>query len=292
MPGMAQSLTTPVEAREFVHGLLEMCLLHDELQVPMLPEVATRVLRAKSDERMDASGLAAIINADPALTLHVLKVAGSAAKRPATAIVTLPHAIAWLGLEEVVNIAFTLAVQGRLLEVPGQRHRSRGLWRHSLASALWAQRVARLLDRDAALCHLCGLLHNVGKVVTLGAVHDLARRAGRQLDGADYDTLIETFHRHIGARVLTAWAVPTSLLNVITRWEAYAAAGDARTESNIVAVAHRLADDTLRESTGVARELAVSEPAFVDLGLTGERAALLFAAAAEVHEEVDRYLAP
>jgi hypothetical protein len=62
-----------------------------------------------------------IINADPALTMYVLRVAASAAKRPATPIVSLQHAVAWLGFDEVANIAFTLALQGKMLDVKGQQ---------------------------------------------------------------------------------------------------------------------------------------------------------------------------
>ncbi len=280
------------DAREFVHGLLEMCLLQDELAVPLLPEVARRVLRAKTDRDMDARRLAQIVNADPALTLHVLRIAGSAARRPLSPILSLAHAVAWLGVEEVGNIAFTLAVQARMLEVPGQQHKVRGLWRHSLATALWAQRLAQLLARDAALCHLCGLLHDIGKVVTLGAVQDMAQRAERKLTGAEYDGLVETFHRHIGARVVTAWGMQPAVITVVTQWEAYASAGELRTEGNVVQVAHRLAEHTLREAGGFAPELAAGDPAFADLALDAEAAHELFDSAAQIHAELDQYLAP
>ena len=156
-----------------VHGLLERCLISDELAVPMLPEVAFRVVRSAPGGFVNAQQLAEIINADPALTMHVLRIANSAANRPASPIVTLAHAVAWLGFEEVANIAFTLALQGKMLDVKGQQHKARRLWRHSLASALWSRQLAHMLAKEAGMCYLCGLLHNIGKVVTLGAVHEL-----------------------------------------------------------------------------------------------------------------------
>ena len=277
---------------EFVHGLLERYLASDELAVPMLPEVAVRVVRAVPNDSVNAGQLADIINADPALTMYVLRVAASAAKRPASPIVSLTHAVAWLGFDEVANIAFTLALQGKMLDVKGQQHKARRLWRHSLASALWSRQLAHMLAREAGMCYLCGLVHNIGKVVTLGAVHDLAERAGRKLSGEDYDRLIETFHRHIGARVVTAWALPSPVLTVTSQWEAYAAAGPARFESNVVNVAHALADFTLLESTPLARAVLVANPAYRDLGLTPEVGEALFDSAAAINAELDRYLAP
>jgi HD-like signal output (HDOD) protein len=277
---------------EIVHGLLERCLTGGELAVPMLPEVAVRVVRAGPKSATSARQLADIINADPALTMYVLRIAASAAKRPASPIVSLQHAVAWLGFDEVANIAFTLALQGKMLDVKGQQHKARRLWRHSLASALWARQLAHMLSQETGTCYLCGLLHNIGKVVTLGAVHDLATGAGKRLTGQDYDRLIETFHRHIGARVITAWALPAPVLTVTSQWEAYHSAGAARFESNVVHVAHALADFTLHESTPLARDLLVTDAAYRDLGLTAADGEPLFDSTAAINAELDRYLAP
>jgi HD-like signal output (HDOD) protein len=277
---------------EIVHGLMEQCLAREELVVPMLPEVAVRVVRAGPKGSTNARELADIISADPALTMYVLRIAASAAKRPASPIVSLPHAVAWLGFDEVANIAFTLALQGKLLDVKGQQHKARRLWRHSLASALWARQLAHMLAQETGMCYLCGLLHNIGKVVALGAVHDLAQRAGKKLTGVDYDRLVETFHRHIGARVVGAWPLPSPVLIVTSQWEAYAAAGSARFESNVVNVAHRLADFTLLESTQLARDLVVTDAAYRDLGLTAADGEPLFDSAAAINSELDRYLSP
>lgn len=276
---------------DFVHGLLEQCLARDQLAVPLLPEVAVRVVDIGAKDSSNARLLADIIHADPALTMHVLRIAASAANRPATPIVTLPHAVAWLGFDEVANIAFTMALQGKMLDVPGQQHKARRLWRHSLASALWSRQLAHVLARETGLSYLCGLLHNIGKVVTLGAVHEIARRAGKTLSGEDYDGLIEIFHRHIGAQVVTVWRLPPPVLTVISQWEAYASAGVARVESNIVHVAHRLADCTLLEAMPPARDLLAVDPAYADLGLTPRDAEPLCNSAAAINAELDRYLA-
>ena len=277
---------------EIIHGLLERCLHSEELAVPLLPEVAVRVVRAGPKSSTNAQQLADIIAADPALTMYVLRIAASAAKRPALPIVSLQHAVAWLGFDEVANIAFTLALQGKMLDVKGQQHKARRLWRHSLASALWSRQLAHMLAQETGLCYLCGLLHNIGKVVTLGAVHDLAVSGGKKLSGEEYDQLIETFHRHVGERVITTWALPSPVLTVTSQWEAYASAGAARFESNVVNVAHRLADFTLLESTQLARDLLVADPAFLDLGFCAADGAPLFDAAAAISAELDRYLAP
>ena len=71
----------------------------------------------------------------------------------------------------------------------------------------------------------------------------------RILAGDEYDRLIETFHRHVGDARRHRLGAAAPVLTVTAQWEATLAAGAARFESNVVNVAHALADFTLREST-------------------------------------------
>jgi HD-like signal output (HDOD) protein len=275
-----------------VRGLLEGSLARNELAIPSLPEVAVRVVGSGTKNSGNAHLLADIIQADTALAEYVLRIASSAAKRPALPITSLQHAIAWLGLDDVANIAFTLALQGRMLHVEGQHRKARRLWRHSLASALWARQLAHLLVRETGLCYLCGLLHNIGRAVTLGAVHDVAQRAGLELTGHDYDGLIDIFNRDVGRRVMSAWVLPPPVLAVAAQWDNYASAGAVQWESNVVNVAHKLADFTLHEPCMLTRELLLMDRGFRDLGLSAQDAEPLFDSTVAINAELDRYLSP
>jgi HD-like signal output (HDOD) protein len=281
-----------LDSLEVVRGLLEESLARNELAIPSLPEVAVRVVGSGSGNSGNAHLLADIIQSDTALTEYVLRIASSAAKRPALPITSLQHAIAWLGLDDVANIAFTLALQGRMLHVEGQHRKARRLWRHSLASALWARQLAHLLMRETGLCYLCGLLHNIGRAVALGAVHDVAQRAGLELTGNDYDGLIDIFNRDVGRRVMSAWALPAPVLTVVARWENYTSAGAVQWESNVVNVAHKLADLTLHEPCMLTRELLLMERGFRDLGLSAQDVEALFDSTVAINAELDRYLSP
>jgi HD-like signal output (HDOD) protein len=292
MPDSPSNLSGQIDDCAIVHDLLAAHLADNELAVPLLPDVAVQVVRAGSKTSTNAHQLAEIINADPALTMYVLRIAVSAAKRPVSPIVSLQHAVAWLGFDEVANIAFTLALQGKMLDVKGQQHKARRLWRHSLASALWARQIAHMLSEETGMCYLCGLLHNIGKVVTLGAAYEAALRSGRKLDGAGYDRLIEIFHRRVQERVLAVWALPPPVPVVTAQWETYASAGGARFECNVVHVAHLLADITLRGFTRQARDAIVADAAYQDLGFGAAEAAPLFGSAGAINSELNRYLAP
>jgi HD-like signal output (HDOD) protein len=277
---------------DVIRGQVEHYLACDELAIPLLPDVAIRVVRSGTNASANAHSLTDIISADQALTMYVLRIAASAAKRPAAPIVSLQHAVAWLGLDEVANIAFTLALQGKMLDVKGQQRKARRLWRHSLASALWARQLAHMLARETGLCYLCGLLHNIGKAVTLGAVHEVVQRTRQSLAADDYDRLVEIFHREVGKRVISAWALPPPVPKVVSCWETYTSAGAVQWESNVVSVAHKLADYTLHEPGMLGRDLLVMDPGYRDLGLCAEDGEPLFDSAQSINAELDRYLSP
>jgi HD-like signal output (HDOD) protein len=281
-----------LESIDAVHDLVQRHLARGGLAIPELPDVAVRVVRSGTKNSGNAHILAEIIHADANLTEYVLHIVASAAKRPAVPIASLQHAIAWLGIDEVANIAFTLALQAKMLHVHGQQRKARRLWRHSLASALWSRQVAHRLGAETGLVYLCGLLHNIGKVVTLGAVHDIAQGADYELDGEDYDRLIEIFHRDVGKRVISAWSLPPPVPLVIAHWDNYPGAGEAKWESNVVNVAHKLADFTLLEPEMMKRAVFMLDQGFRDLGLSGQDAAQLFDTTASISSEMDRYLSP
>ena len=291
----SHSLKTPQE-RENLDAMrirVEQHIASGLLAVPSLPTVAVRVVRSGTMNSANAHTLADIIHADGALTEYVLRIASSAAKRPTMPITSLQHAIAWLGLDDVANIAFTLALQGKMLHVEGQHRKARRLWRHSLASALWARQLAHMRARETGLSYLCGLLHNIGRAVVLGVVHDLAELAGLRLAGNEYDCLIELFQREVSERVIARWALPPPVPAVLARWETYASAGALRWECNVVNLAHKLADFTLHEPAMLTRDLLVLDQSYRDLGLAAsQHADPLFDSLVDINAELDRYLSP
>lgn len=292
MPHQSLSLAPQTDSFEGVRSRVQQYLACDELAIPILPDVAVRVVGSGTKKSANAHLLAEIINADSALTMYVLRIAASAAKRPATPIASLQHAVAWLGMDEVANIAFTLALQGKMLDVKGQHRKARRLWRHSLASALWSRQLAHMLARETATCYLSGLLYNIGKVVALGAVNDVALRMGVRLSADEYDVLIDQFHAEVGHRVIHAWHLPDPVPAVIAHWQNYQAAGEVQWLSNVVHVGHLYADFTLHEATMLKRDELTVHPAFRDLGFTAQDAEPLFDSASSIDAELDRYLSP
>ncbi len=159
---------------------LEKC----NLDLPILPHVASQVLGMTADERSDAARLAALIHSDQALASHVLRIANSAALGGNSTIVSLQHAVARLGLELLAGVALAVSVRSGVYRIPGFEEETRSLWRHALASGLYAKEIARRRRHNVETAFLCGLLHEIGKPVVLKAAVEVAKKTGADVGKA------------------------------------------------------------------------------------------------------------
>ena len=165
-------------APDDIDRILHAAMADESLELPPPPQVASEVMRLTRGEaagrrHADASAteLARLIQRDIALAGQVMRVANSALYARRTPVVTLPQAIAWLGIREVRNIAFAVARARARCSTPAYfRHEMTDLWRESVITALFAQEIARLKRRNVDSAYLCGLLHRVGMAVILSRV--------------------------------------------------------------------------------------------------------------------------
>src|SRR3982750_257417 len=161
-------------ANEQVERILIAAIAEGTLDLPPPPQIASEVMRltrgdAVSGEAGDTSAaeLPHLIQRDVALAGQVMRVANSALYARRSPVVTLPQAIAWLGMREIRSIAFAVALKGQVFASAYFRAEMADLWRESVITALFAQEIARLKRRNMESAYLCGLLHRVGMAVIL-----------------------------------------------------------------------------------------------------------------------------
>ncbi len=277
------------ENYRLVRGLLHAQVSRGELELPVLPEVAARVVAVAASPEMDAPGLARIITGDPALAAHVMRVATSAAYQPRTPIESLPHAISWLGMAEVSDIAFTVAVQGKLMNVPGQKHRVQRMWTSAVATGLWSRAVGEASTRPGEASYLSGLLHEIGKPVCLQAAAEISRRSASPLVDAELDALIEEFHVEVGMQLAAAWKLPPGVAGVIRSWRDWECAPERRDDCAVVWLAHQFAVEMLEGNGSLAAEALAEDPVAEHLGLGLPEVLALYAQTDHVRALVDNY---
>ena len=273
---------------ELVRSRLEDTIGAGDIAIPMLPEVAAQVVAAAGDPETSARDMAQIIYADPALAAHVMRVVTSAAYRPAQPIQSLHHAISWLGMGEVCELAFTAAVKSRLLNVPRQRARAERLWATAVGSAAWGRAIADVSGRGGEASYLAGLMHEIGTPVCLQACVDIAGKLQLTLSEPALDALVAEYKTEIGGRVARVWQLPAAVTAVIDDWSAWADAGLYKDQCAVTFLAHQLAEHTLASSEPLAMALA-DDPVVGHLRLQPPALAGIVGQAAQIRAVVDNF---
>jgi len=189
------------------------------IEVPVLPEIANRVIVLSQDPESDAAQLAKIIQSDPTMGGHVIRIANSAAYTPNANMVSLQQAITRLGMTEIGNIAVAASMNSKMFNAPGYEKHIETIWTHSLASALWAKEVARAMRRNVEAAFLCGLLHSIGKPVILQTVADLQKKTPGELNDDDLEQLFSQYESAVCLNVAKEWELPTIVTEAIGHYQ-------------------------------------------------------------------------
>jgi len=249
----AQNLKMP----EQVERALVERIDKDRIDLPVLPQVAGKVMALANDPAADAARLSALIHQDQALAAHVLRIANSPAYMPRTPIASLQHAVAMLGVNQLSEIAVTISLKSGTVKIPGYEADVRQLWRHALASGAYAKEIARMRRYNVESAYLCGLLHAVGKPVVLKTVTTIAAEMHVPLELSAIIAFLDGYHSRIGNLIATEWSLPPQVADAITYYGIYEQAPSHRQEAMMTCLADRLAtyilipdsfdDNTLRE---------------------------------------------
>ena len=176
--------------RERVLELLQS----DDVGLPALPEVLSRLDRMLRDPEVDIRKVSEIAGTDPVLAAQVVRMANSAYYARGGAQVTgITPAIQRLGLRAVRGLVYALTLPGTFR---GGRFPSRALWRHSLAVSALSQEIAAFAGLPQAMretAWLGGLVHDIGALSLSMVVPDEyvkvlneARSSGGELSESDF----------------------------------------------------------------------------------------------------------
>jgi HD-like signal output (HDOD) protein len=246
-----------VSATDDIDRVVHAAMADDSLELPPPPQVVTDVMRltrgdGAANDAPDPSTteLAQLIQRDMALAGQVMRVANSAVYARRTPVVTLPQAIAWLGIREIRNIAFAVALQGQIFASAYFRKEMADLWRESVITALFAQEIARLKRRNVESAYLCGLLHRAGMAVILNRVGSAIAKLKLAPDSAQVLDLAARHEARVGTHLSIAWQLPPSVSAAISHWRDPPAAELARVEVMEVALARQISDELRTPGAG------------------------------------------
>lgn len=253
----------------WLHDILERHLEQD-VELPILPEASARIIALCEDEKTDARAIEVVLERDPSLASHVLRIANSSAYAPKEPIVSLQQAVSRLGLAAIRNIVLGVSLQGRVFKVPGHQARVRSIWVHCAVTAAFGREVARKLRRNVEAAFLCGLLHDIGRPIVLQATVDaLAHRSKEPLPAALLETAMDEFHEEFAGRMVASWKLAEWTVAVVANHHAPGKAAPHEEQAHITYLADKLAEWALDE-TKASEDFVADDPTFDSLNLYPE----------------------
>ena len=189
-------------------------------ELPTLPTVLSKILATAADPDASALDLGQHIQADQSLSATLLKLVNSAYYGFYRQIKSVTQAIVVLGFIEVRNLTLT-ATAFRTLKKSGSDYDRLQLWRHSLATALAADRISKALGLDIEGCFEAALLHDIGKVVLDLLYPDQYTEAARRAIAEQRyiaEVEVEYFgmdHAEAGGILGEHWNLPASVVESI-----------------------------------------------------------------------------
>jgi len=194
-------------------------------EIPDLPTSATKVLRMAEDPEVRTEELVRVIEYDPSLSVNVLRLANSAYFGRPKSVSSVREAIVRLGMKNIVRMVLSCAAAPiQKPEVAGYGLRSGELWEHSVAVAVAAETLAKVLAKQVPeYTFTAGLLHDVGKIALGTFVEEyLTRMQMYALENkVPFEeaerTIIGMDHAEAGAILLEQWSLPSCMINVV-RW--------------------------------------------------------------------------
>lgn len=192
------------------------------LRLPPFPQVAVRVLQMAKDENMQWHRLCDLISSDPAFASEVLTVANSVLYAPRYPATSILQAVAVMGASTLQGMCVTVGVRaylGKTLSYPAMRN----LWKHNMACAIVAQRLAQagFIDKDTA--YTAGILHDVGRM-GLAVIQPAAYAALLEKHHGSSESMLEAErelfgwdHCETGRQLVADWKLPEELEAVVSR---------------------------------------------------------------------------
>ena len=219
------------------------------LRIPPFPQVAIRVLQLANNEKVRLTQLSELISSDAAFASEVLTVANSLLYAPRFPSNSILQAISVLGSDHLQGMCMTVGMRaylGRSLSDTAMR----ALWRHSLACAVIAERLAGAGGMSKDTAYTSGVLHDVGRFA-LAVIRPkeytelLGKHEGTAASILDAEAELFGFnHCQVGKKLIVDWKLSPEFNPIVSEHHSTREENDPGgwDMSELIKVSCRLAD--------------------------------------------------
>ena len=241
-------------------------LFRGDLQLTSPPAVYFQLKKVAEDPHKSIVDAGKVIDKDPALSMRLLKLVNSAFFGFPSKISSISHAISLIGMKELQDLVLGTLIIEKFSSLPGGMMTMHDFWAMSLRSALMAKELANFwkTHEDSDSLFICGLLHDIGKLVFYRRIPDLAREVGLLLETATVDEVdaeqrvIGFDHYQTGAELSRLWKLPCIITETMAQHDnpnysgPYKKAADIVRTANLISKMEFSSELTDLESIGIS----------------------------------------
>ena len=198
----------------------EFVKIIDEL--PQFPDTIVKVNRLLNDPDSKMSEIAMLISSDVSLTTDLLKLVNSATFALASPCRSIADAVKLVGIRGIKNMLISVGSINSLKSIGGEK---KDLWTHAYRVAFYSYNLARnFCASEKAIVedsYVCGLLHDMGKLVFETAHPELINRikdvcVQKGIPANIFEKLVAGVnHGEVGALIAEKWNFPDVMISVI-----------------------------------------------------------------------------
>lgn len=238
----------PNDQQMELEELLNQAISEGFVEVPILPEIANKAFMLANDKESDASQMAQLIQSDPSLAGHVMRIANSAAYTPMANLTSLQQAIARLGMTTISEIAISAVLNAKLFNTPGYESYAEATWQQALATSLWAKEIASHCNVNVEVAFLAGLIHSIGRPAVLQTLIDVAAQRTLPLDDEIVHQLEDKYWLAVSQMIVIRWRMPALVIETIQHLETPSTDKEAGQLAAVVNMARYAADAMLNDA--------------------------------------------
>jgi hypothetical protein len=155
-------------------------------------------------------------------------------------------------------------IRARLFHAPGRDAEAQAWWHESVATAVFASRVAQLKQASACASFLGGLLHKSGEALALKMLARVELDYRMKLDSASRRDWCTTHSQELTERLVRTWNLTPEIGSCVLGWMRFAEVSEVSGESAAVYFGRLFAIELLQPQFCVPGAL---DHAAADLGL-------------------------
>lgn len=250
-------------------------LLAGNVRLASPPELFLKVNQTLDDPSKTMLDASRLIEHDTGLSARLLRIVNSAFYAFPTKIISIPHAVSIIGIRELRDLVLATLVVEKFSSLSNMLMTMKQFWILSVRCALISKSLAAHHPDSQRLqgAFICGLLHEMGRLVVYHRAPELARaavlRAGSE-GVAEHQAQREVLgfdHYQVGAELARRWRLPEAIIATIEHHDTPEAASPFSQEALLVVLAHklsnldygdrRLLDDQLPENAPIWQQLSL-----------------------------------